>query len=128
MLAMLINSTIADACQKAEVAPDAVLGVINRWIETTAAWDTLPPFTVMGIDKIALKKGHRDFVAIVTAQKPDGTLHLLAVLPDRTKATMVTWLQTIPTPIRQRIRTCKLHKIPLANSCQEGRCGVGLLT
>ncbi|NCC33617.1 MAG: ISL3 family transposase [Chloroflexia bacterium] len=105
MLVLLINSTIADVGQKADVAPDAVLGVINRWIETTAAWDTLPPFTVIGIDEIALKKGHRDFVAIVSAQEPDGTLHLLAVLPDRTKATMVDWLQRIPTPIRQRIRT-----------------------
>lgn len=105
MLVMLINSTIADVCQKADVLPDAVLGVINRWIETTAAWDALPAFSVIGIDEIALKKGHRDFVAIVTAQEPEGTLHLLAVLPDRTKATLVTWLQTMPKPIRQRIRT-----------------------
>jgi transposase len=105
MLVMLINSTITDVCRKAEVLPDAVLGVINRRIEATTAWDTLPPFTVIGIDEIALKKGHRDFVAIVTAQEADGTLHLLAVLPDRTKATLVAWMQTIPAPMRQRMRT-----------------------
>jgi transposase len=105
MLVLLINSTIADVCRKAEVLPDAVLGVIDRWIESRTVWDTLPAFTVIGIDEIALKKGHRDFVAIVTAQEADGTLHLLAVLPDRTKATMVTWMQAIPEPIRQRIRT-----------------------
>jgi transposase len=105
LLVMLINSTIVDVCRKAEVLPDAMLGVINRRIESSTAWDTLPPFTVIGIDEIALKKGHRDYVAIVTAQEADGTLHLLAVLPDRTKATMVAWMQRIPEPIRQRIRT-----------------------
>jgi transposase len=105
MLVMLINSTIADVCKKSGVLPDAVLGVIRRWIEAAVVWDTLPAFSVIGIDEIALKKGHRDFVALVTAQEPDGTLHLLAVLPDRTKATMVAWLQTIPVPIRRRIQT-----------------------
>jgi hypothetical protein len=48
---MLINSTIVDVCRKAEVLPDAMLGVINRRIESRTAWDTLPPFTVIGIDR-----------------------------------------------------------------------------
>ena len=61
-------------------------------------WEALPPFTVLGIDEIALKKGHRDYVVIVTARLSTGRLIVLAVLPDRTKATLVTWLTTIPAP------------------------------
>lgn len=105
LLVMLIHSTVVDVCQKEGIKPDAVQGVIDRWIETTVAWQSLPPFTVMGIDEISLKKGHRNFVVIVSAREPDGTLHLLAVLPDRTKATLVDWLQGIPLPIRKRIGT-----------------------
>lgn len=105
LMIMLIHSTIADVCQKEGVKPAAVQGVIDRRIETTVDWQHLPPFTLIGIDEIALKKGYRNFVVIVSAREPNGTLHLLAVLPDRTKATLVEWLQRIPLPIRNRIST-----------------------
>ena len=48
---------------------------------------------MLGIDEIALKKGHRDFVAVLTAKTASGRLHILAILPDRLKATVVAWLQ-----------------------------------
>src|SRR5207237_7717314 len=63
------------------------------------------PFATMGIDEIALLKGHRDFVAVISAQSEDGELHVLAVLPDRLKATVVAWLKSIPATIRERITT-----------------------
>jgi hypothetical protein len=31
-------------------------------------WDALEPFTTMGIDEIALLKGHRDFVPVISAK------------------------------------------------------------
>ena len=87
------------------MTPDAIQGIVDRWIETEIDWSTLPAFSIIGMDEIALKKGHRDFIAIVTARLPNGTLHLLAVLPDRTKETVRTWLQSIPAPTRGQIRT-----------------------
>lgn len=105
LLITLINSTIADVCQKEDTLPDAVLGVIDRWIESEVDWARVAPFAVMGIDEIALKKGHRAYVVIVTAQRPNGELQLLAVLPDRTIATVRTWLARIPLAIRRQIRT-----------------------
>jgi transposase len=59
----------------------------------------------MGIDEIALLKGHRDFVAVISARTERGDLHVLAVLPDRLKATVVAWLLSIPAAIRSRITT-----------------------
>jgi len=105
MLIMLINGTLTDVSQKEGVTPDAMLGVIDRWIEAEVDWTTIPPFAVLGIDEIALKKGHRDYIVVVTAQCPDGAVHLLAILPDRTKATVRGWLVRIPTAVQRHIRT-----------------------
>jgi len=74
-------------------------------VETAIDWATVPAFTVLGLDEIALKKGHRAYVVVITAQDSAGELHLLALLPDRTKATVRAWLARIPAAIRRQIRT-----------------------
>jgi transposase len=79
--------------------------MLDRWIARSVDWDALEPFTTMGIDEIALLKGHRDFVAIISAQTERGDLHVLAVLPDRLKTSVLAWLATIPSVIRARITT-----------------------
>ncbi len=40
-----------------------------------------------------------DIVQAQSAQSEDGALHVLAVLPDRLKATVVAWLKTIPAAV-----------------------------
>jgi transposase len=101
----LVNSTITDVEAKEDVTYAALLGILDRWIATTVDWDALEPFATMGIDEIALLKGHRDFVAVISAQTERGDLHVLAVLPDRLKATVLAWLLSIPEAIRERITT-----------------------
>jgi transposase len=105
LLVQLVNSTIEDVCQKEDTSYEVILGTLDRWIATEPDWDTLPSFTTLGIDEIALKKGHRDFVTIVSARLPTARLVVLAVLPDRTKATLIEWLEKLPTGIQQQIRT-----------------------
>jgi len=105
LIVQLINSTLTDVIQKEDVSYDALLGMLDRWIATTVDWDSFPPFATLGIDEIALLKGHRDFVAVISAQTADGQLHVLAVLPDRLKATVLAWLLTIPAALRERITT-----------------------
>ena len=58
----------------------------------------------MGIDEISLKKGHRDFVAIITA-RVESEILILGVLPDRKKATVAAFLRGIPTRLRQTIHS-----------------------
>src|SRR5919198_893113 len=60
LIVQLVNSTLTDVVAKEDVSYDALLGILDRWIATTVDWDSLEPFTVLGIDEIALKKGHRD--------------------------------------------------------------------
>ena len=105
LILQLVNSTITDVEAKEDVTSAALLGILDRWIATSVDWDALEPFTTLGIDEIALLKGHRDFVAVISAQTPGGDLHVLAVLPDRLKATVLAWLLSIPQAIRSRITT-----------------------
>ncbi len=39
---------------------DALLGILDRWIANNVDWHALNPFATLGIDEIALLKGHRD--------------------------------------------------------------------
>jgi transposase len=105
LIVQLVNSTVTDVVAKEDVSYDALLGILDRWIATTIDWSALEPFTVLGIDEIALKKGHRDFVAVLSAKTASGRLHVLAILPDRLKATVAAWLEAIPEQHRERIQT-----------------------
>jgi transposase len=105
LIVQLVNSTVTDVVAKEDVSSDALLGILDRWIATAIDWSALEPFTVLGIDEIARKKGHRDFVAVLSAKSATGRLHVLAILPDRLKATVVDWMKTIPQEHRRRIQT-----------------------
>ena len=105
LILQLVNSTLTDVEAKEDVTYDALLGILDRWIASSVEWDALESFRTLGIDEIALLKGHRDFVAVISAQTEHGDLHVLAVLPDRLKTTVVAWLKTIPEAIRTRITT-----------------------
>jgi transposase len=105
LLVLLIGSTLADVCQKEDLTPDALQGILDRWIETKVDWTRVPVFSILGLDEIARRKGHRDFVAVVSARLPTGDIYPLAVLPDRTKETMCRWLASIPPAIRRQIAT-----------------------
>jgi transposase len=105
LIVQLVNSTVTDVVAKEDVSYDALEGILDRSIAATIDWQALEPFTVLGIAQIALKKGHHDFVAVLSAKTTTGRLHVLAILPERLKATVAAWLETIPEEHRQRIQT-----------------------
>ena len=105
LLVQLVNATIEDVRLKERLPYDVVLGVIERRIDQQVDWTRYTELRVLGLDEIALKKGHRDFVVIVTAQLPDGHLVILGVLPDREKVTVKRFLASIPAPLRETIET-----------------------
>ena len=103
LIVQMVNTTLRDVGAKEDVTYAALLGILDRWIANSVDWDALPLFATIGIDEIALLKGHRDFVAVISARSDDGQVHVLAVLPDRRKASVVAWLKTIPAARRARI-------------------------
>jgi len=60
---------------------------------------------VLGLDEIALKKGHRDYVTLVTGRLWDGEIVILGVLPGHEKAGVVEFLRLIPPRILQTVQT-----------------------
>lgn len=75
LLLQLIGSTLTDVEAKEDITADAREGILDRWIAKSVDWEALPPFTTMGIDEIALLKGHRDFVAAISARSGQGELY-----------------------------------------------------
>ena len=114
LLLQLVNSTVEDVSLKERLPYDAVLGVIERRIATQVDWARYTDLGVLGLDEIALKKGHRDFVVIVTARLPEGQIAILGVLPDREKATVKRFLQRHSGPPWPR------RFIPCARDMYEG--------
>lgn len=88
ILLMLVNSTVYDVSKKEGITYDSVEGVLNRLVDSKTDWDDIKKLTTIGIDEISLKKGHKDFVTIVTSVEDDGNIRLLAVLPNREKDTV----------------------------------------
>jgi len=105
LLLQLVNSTVEDVSRKEGVSYDEVLGIIDRHLGTAVDWSKFEQLGVLGIDEIALKKGHQDYVVMVTARLDEGQVKLLAVLPDRKKKTLVKFLRSIPPHLRRTIHT-----------------------
>jgi transposase len=60
---------------------------------------------VLGLDEIALKKGHRNYVTLVTGRLGNGEIVILGVLPGHEKAGVVEFLRLIPLRILQSVQT-----------------------
>jgi transposase len=84
ILLSLINSTIRDVSIREGIGYDVIEGILDRNIRTAADWEKIEKIDIIGIDEISNKKGHKDFLAIVTAYI-DGKLRVIAVLKDREK-------------------------------------------
>lgn len=104
ILLSLVNSTVQDASIKEAIGYEAIMGIIDRYIERAINWEDVTNLEVLGLDEISLKKGHRDFVAIITGRMETETV-ILGVLPDRKKATVKALLSGIPQRVRQTIHS-----------------------
>ena len=93
-----------DTSVKEDIGYEAIMGIIDRHIEREINWKDVSRLDVLGLDEISLKKGHRDFVTIITGHIETETV-LLGVLSDRKKATVKAFLSGIPQRIRQTIHS-----------------------
>ena len=98
----LINSTVSDVSRKEGIGEGVVSRLLDAYISTEVDWNTVEEIGQLGIDEISIRKGHKDFVTIITARLR-GEIRLLAVLKDRKKATVIEFFKSIPKQIRQTI-------------------------
>jgi len=85
LLKQLVNSTIEDVSLSENVGYDAIVGALNRQIDTQVNWEQVDDLSTVGIDEVAMSKGRKNYAAIITARQKDGKVRILAVLPDRKK-------------------------------------------
>jgi transposase len=100
----LVNSTVEDVSIKEDIGYEAIMGMIDRYIGHTIDWHQFTRLDVLGLDEIALKKGHKSFVTIVTGRIEAETV-ILGVLKDRQKETVKAFLSEIPRHLYKTIHT-----------------------
>ncbi|HSG42636.1 MAG TPA: ISL3 family transposase [Anaerolineales bacterium] len=103
VLLQLVNTTVTDVSRKEQLAYDTILGIVDRHIQAEVDWSQHTALGTLGMDEIALKKGHRDYVVIVTARLKNGRVVLLGVLENRQKETVVEFLRSIPERLKRSI-------------------------
>jgi len=97
-LKMLINSTIKDVSEKLNTTEEVVEGIINRNIETNINWAQAKPI-VIGIDEIALRKGHSHYLTIISDLSNTKKVKVLGVLDGNSKEDILPFLRSIPKEI-----------------------------
>ncbi|MBF0361540.1 MAG: ISL3 family transposase [Oligoflexia bacterium] len=73
-------------------------GIVNRNIVTTINWDEIF-ITRMGVDEIALRKGHKSYLTIVSDISIIVKSKILAVIDGRTKDEITPFFSSIPKRI-----------------------------
>ena len=104
ILSQLIGNTVEGVSEQEDVTYGVIMGIIERHVKAGVNWDTIDSLQQFGIDEISLKKGHKDFVTIVSA-KVNNELIILAVLKDKKKETVKEFLATIPKRLVKTIRS-----------------------
>jgi transposase len=97
------HSTVADVELKEGVGYEAILGMLERRLAKRVDWKRIQRLDLLGVDEIALKKGHQDYVTLITGRHGNQTL-LLAVLENREKATVKAFFLSIPKRLRKHLR------------------------
>lgn len=105
VLLQMVNSTVQDVAIKEKLGYEAVVGIIDRHLASRVDWSQFERLDVVGLDEKKKKKGHNDYVVIVSARLRNGQLKLLAVLPNREKETVKAFLASIPPRLKRTIHT-----------------------
>ena len=105
ILLQLVNSTVEDVSIKEGLSYESMAGTMERRIEARIDWSGIVEIKTLGLDEIALKKGHRDYVTLVTGRLNEGKIVILGVLSGHEKAEVIDFLRSIPLRIMRSIQT-----------------------
>ena len=104
MMRNLIHSTLEDVSKKLKISIARLRQSIDTQINQTVDWSSIDDLNTLGIDEISLRKGHSDFVTIVSTKSKNGNLRIIAVLEDRKKDTLSSFLLSIPDRLRNTVK------------------------
>lgn len=101
----LIHSTIEDVGKKERLSSEIVESALNRGVDTAVDWSMYANLETIGIDEIAIKKGHNNYLTIISVKNQSGELSVIAVLPNRLKETVKTFLESIPSHLKKTVKS-----------------------
>ena len=105
LMRYLINSTIADVSRKEVIGERVVENILDRQIDKVVNWSKIKGLNTIGIDEIALKKGHDSYVTVVSAKVEENSSPIvIGVLSNREKITVKTFLESTPTHLKQTVK------------------------
>jgi transposase len=93
-----------DVSIKEGIGYEAVMGIIKRHVSPEVDWSEFEDLEIIGVDEISLKKGHRDFVTIISVLLRNGKKRVIGVLEDRKKETVRKFFRSIPKHLRKTVR------------------------
>lgn len=102
ILLSMINSTIQDVSCKEDIGYAVIENIIDKNISSKMNWDEIKSINKIGIDEISLKKGHKDFVTIISAYINEN-IRVIAILQDRKKKTIKDFFLSIPNRLRKTV-------------------------
>jgi len=98
----LVNSTLVDVAVKTSLTTESVLGILDRLVAKDIDWSSIKYIGALAIDEIALKKGYKDYVTLISC-RVDGVIRILAVLKGRKKPTIKAFLKSIPKRLKKTV-------------------------
>ncbi|CAA6809023.1 MAG: ISBma1, transposase, partial [uncultured Thiotrichaceae bacterium] len=119
LLKSLMGSTMSDVCRQEGITEGCLSRVLERYVQPEVDWHSLTELGQLGIDEIALKKGRKDFVTLITSRLA-GENRILGVLKGREKETVKAFLQSIPKPLRRAVQSvCSDLYVGFLNAARE---------
>jgi len=104
ILRCVVNSTIQDVATKDSIGYRTIQTILNRRVTKKVDWSRYRDLNVLGIDEIALRKGYKDYVTIISTKSLAGKLTVLAVIKDRKQEDIKTFFESIPSELKKTVK------------------------
>lgn len=90
LMLQLIGSTLTDVSKKESLTEEVLQSVIDRYPLSSVNWKSIKRIGLLGIDEISLKKGHQDYVTLISGYH-QGKKQLLAVIAGKEKGSVANF-------------------------------------
>lgn len=107
----MVSSTVTDVSMKEDIGYEAVMGIIGRRVAGEADRKSFRQLGIIGIDEISLKKGHNDFVTVITSYA-ENRIRISGIVGGREKVSVKIFLSCIPKRLQKGIKAvcCDMYE------------------
>lgn len=102
VLLSLVHSTIADVSIKENIPGQVIQLIIDNAVSEKIDWKAIKSLGLMGVDDVSLKKGHKDYLSIITSRANE-EIRILKVIKSRDKPDIKAFFASIPKNKRKTI-------------------------